>query len=167
MMKTCPVRKTSPRLNGHDYSLPGLYFVTINTHKNIHIFGKIIQGKMQLNPAGNIVQNFWENIPDHCPGLQLDTFIVMPNHLHGILLLTDESPNRKSVSEIIRGFKTWSAKKINEMHGNKGSPVWQCSFHDHIIRNEQSLAKIREYIINNPIKWEINMHYHSYEDLFM
>jgi len=90
----------------------------------------------------------------------------MPNHLHGILFLTDELPNGKSVSDIIRGFKTWSARKINEIQSTKGSPVWQRSFYDHVIRDERSLEKIREYIVNNPLKWEITKGYHSCDELY-
>lgn len=155
MPKNRPTRKPSPRLKDYDYNLPGMYFVTINTHRNIPVFGQITQEEMRLNPAGKIVQNSWQNLPSIYPSLQLDAFIIMPNHLHGILFLTDESPNTKSVSQIIRGFKTWTARKINEMRDEKGSSVWQRSFYDHVIRDEQALDNIREYIVNNPLKWEI------------
>jgi len=166
MPDNLPIRKTSPRLKNYDYSTPGMYFVTINTHRNIPTFGHITQTKMQLKPAGEIVQNTWQNLPNVYPGLQLDTFIVMPNHLHGILFLTDKNPNTKSVSQVIHGFKTWTARKVNEMRDTMGSPVWQRSFYDHIIRDERSLNKIREYIVNNPLKWEITKGYHSYDGLY-
>jgi REP element-mobilizing transposase RayT len=166
MPDNLPVRKTSPGLKNYIYSSPGMYFVTINTHKNIPIFGQITQGEMQLNPAGKIVQNTWQNLPNTYPGIQIDTFIVMPNHLHGILFLIDGTPNTNSVSQIIRGFKTWTARKINELQDKKGSPIWQRSFYDHVIRDERSLEKIQEYIVNNPLKGEITKGYHSYDELF-
>ena len=136
MYKKLPVRKTSPRLKDYDYSLPGMYFVTINTHGNAPILGRIIRGEMKLSEAGIIAHSFWSDLPNHSHGLKLDTFIIMPNHLHGILFLTNESANRKSLSEIIRGYKTWSARRINESRNTKGTQIWQRSFYDHVIRNE-------------------------------
>ena len=105
-----------------------MYFVTINTYRNISFFGYITHAEMQPTPAGKIVQGIWQNLPNIYPGIQMDTFILMPNHLHSILFLTDETPEMKSISQIVHGFKTWTARKINKMQNTQGSPVWQRSF---------------------------------------
>lgn len=103
----------------------------------------------------------------------------MPNHVHGIIILTSDNGvetglkpvstrdggKRYSLSEIIRGFKTFTARRINELHNTKGKPFWQARFYDHIIRNEQSLSRIKEYIQQNPLMWERDKD--NIENLFM
>ncbi len=157
-----PERKTSPRLKDFDYSQAGAYFVTICTFKKACLLGEIANGMMLLNPSGEIAFSTWEDMPNHYPHVQLDQFIIMPNHVHGIIFLTDLrrdrflnlSLQRHSLSEIIRGFKTWSAKWVNEDLGKTGTPIWQRSFYDRIIRDQEELLRIQEYTLNNPIKWE-------------
>jgi REP element-mobilizing transposase RayT len=155
-------RKTSPRLKGYDYSLAGAYFVTICTLEKVCLFGEIANGMMQLNPSGEIVTTVWVDLPAHYPYVHLDEFIIMPNHVHGILFLSNQRRDRfrnlslqqHGLSEIIRGFKTWSAKRVNKGLGKTGTPIWQRSFYDRIIRDQEELLRIQEYIFNNPIKWE-------------
>jgi putative transposase len=198
--------RRSIRLKGYDYSRPGAYFVTICVQeKDRPLFGKIIDGRMQLSHMGEIVWKCWNQLPRHYPNVRLDEFVVMPNHVHGIIWLVgpnggggvgarddgarddvgaglqnrnikDAKPARTAheahaggggiggdedfegriypLSEVIRGFKTFSARRINELRGIAGVPVWQRNYYEHIVRNEEALQRIREYIVNNPVKWE-------------
>jgi len=150
-------------------SRPGAYFVTICTKERIEVFGEIVDGEMIRNDCGNIVQSCWEELPAHFANIQLDEFIVMPNHIHGIILILDElgrdvqlniptgdyhsriSPRKGSLSVVVRTFKAAVTTECRK----KGYTdyCWQSRFHDHIIRNEQSLNKIREYIRTNPQRW--------------
>ena len=157
------------RLRGYDYSLPGSYFVTICTHGRECLLGDVVDDKMRLNEAGNIVANCWKDLPDHYPHTELDEFVVMPNHIHGIIVIVDNgkvqgfNPQRAgykpaptsehTLSEVVRGFKTFSARRINQLLDRTGSPVWQRNYYEHVIRDENTLAAVREYIVNNPAKW--------------
>jgi REP element-mobilizing transposase RayT len=125
---------------------------------------------MRLNEGGRIAQESWLDLPEHHPHLTLDEFVFMPNHMHGILVLEDPRrdrfinlslqkpavPKRHGLSEIIRGFKTWSARRINELEDSTGASLWQRSFYDHIIRDDGDLLRIRTYIQDNPLKWELD-----------
>jgi len=142
--------RRSLRLKKYDYSTPGAYFVTACTHNRKCIFGTIQDHQVALSPAGRIVENSWHELREHYRGLELDVFVTMPNHVHGIVFLADGAP---TLSEIIRGFKTYSARHANALRDTAGQPVWQRGFHDHIIRNEKTLSMVREYIVNNPAKW--------------
>jgi putative transposase len=171
-------RKSSLRLKDFDYSQPGAYFVTICTVQRLCLFGEIIHDQMVPNPSGKILQHAWRALPTHYPHAKMDAFVVMPNHVHGIIMLLENDvlinrrdrfinlslPNlylrknqyykRQGLSEIVRGFKTWTARRINEMQNTTGTPVWQRSFYDHIIRDEDDLNRIREYVMSNPLMWE-------------
>ena len=107
---------------------------------------------MRLNDLGTIVQQTWEDLPANYHGIDLDTFIVMPNHMHGIIILADQSERRHAIPEIVRGFKTFSARRVNERAG-KGGVLWQRGYYEHVIRNEKALDRIRAYIANNPARW--------------
>ncbi|MBI3158257.1 MAG: transposase [Chloroflexi bacterium] len=162
-------RKTSPRLKGYDYTHPGYYFVTLVTQDRVNRFGEIRAGVMRLNPAGEIANRMWLELPQHYPNVVVDEFVVMPNHLHGIFALSVEElqdtrrdrfinlslpdQSRHGLSEIIRGFKTWSARRINEAMGQTGAPLWQRSFYDRILRDEDELGNARAYIRANPANW--------------
>lgn len=115
---------------------------------------------MFLNELGEIAQNQWVARPEHYPGIRMDEYMIMPNHIHGIFWIEEkvESPEEKphSLSEIIRGFKTWSSKQIIEARRMTGTPVWQRSFYDQVIQNERHLNAIREYIQNNPLNWALD-----------
>ncbi len=160
-------RKSSPRLKGFDYSQPGAYFVTICTAQWICLFGEINDDRMVLNPLGEVVQRAWADVPNHYPYVTIDDFIIMPNHVHGIVILLEDrrdrfrnlslrgshQEKRHGLSEIIRGFKTWSARRINQIQNTSGTPLWQRSFYDHIIRDDDDLNRIRGYIMENPLTW--------------
>lgn len=145
--------RRSIRLKGYDYSLAGFYFITICAYQRRSLFGQVIDGEMVLNSAGEIVHHHWMNLKQQHPHIMLDEFIVMPNHFHGILGLDGRS---RSLSEIIRGFKTFSARRINQIYKAKGTSVWQRNYYEHIIRNAISHQKIRHYIQNNPQSWQVD-----------
>ncbi len=145
--------RKSPRLKNYDYAQSGYYFVTLITHQREHLFGEIVDGEVRLSDAGTIARASWTDLPVHYPYVVLDAYVVMPNHVHGILELKASAENGYGLPEIVRGFKTYSARRVNLMRETAGFPVWQRSFHDRIIRNDAELNAIRQYILNNPAKW--------------
>jgi putative transposase len=146
--------RQSIRLDGYDYSRSGAYFITICTHDRECLFGDIVNGTMVFNTVGDIARSHWQQLPQHHPNIIMDESIVMPNHLHGIIILESSTDGTKLISEIIRGFKTFSAKAINKERGLRGVPVWQRNYYDRIIRNELELDRVRQYITNNPYNWD-------------
>lgn len=166
-----------PRLKNFDYSADGAYFFTICTTKRENIFGEIREDKMILNNFGRIAEKCWRKIPDHFPNVKLDEFIVMPNHVHGVIWISNPNVGNKnfcslpnacslpndqpkpwqtklsrSLSSIVRGFKIGVTKWARQ--NTTIYSIWQKSFHDHIIRNDDELNNIRDYIWQNPINWE-------------
>lgn len=144
-------RIESSRLKGFDYSGPGKYFITIVTRNRECFFGDVVNDEMILNGFGKIADKFWKEIPKHFPYANLDKHIVMPNHLHGIIILDASTEKRQPIGVIINQFKRACTIEIREFNINFG---WHPRFHDHIIRNEKSLNNIRQYIINNPLNWK-------------
>ena len=161
------------RLRDGDYSSPGYYYVTVCAYDRKEMFGKIVDDEMRLNGYGEIVTDEWRKSFEIRNELNGDEFIVMPNHIHGIVRifgtsvethgrasLQKQSEHKngiairapKSVSSFIAGFKSVAT---NRMHaaGFNGT-IWQSRFHDRIIRNEKSLFQIRRYIRNNPAQWD-------------
>ena len=104
-------RRRSLRLLAYDYSQAGAYFITACTQNRVMLFGEVIECNVRLNEMGTIVQRIWEDLPTHYSGIDLDAFIVMPNHMHGIIILADQSERRHAIPEIVRGFKTFSAPR--------------------------------------------------------
>jgi REP element-mobilizing transposase RayT len=169
--------RRSIRLKGYDYTRAGAYFVTICTKDRACLFGDVSDGVTRLNQMGHIVRQCWLAIPDHFPHVLLDEFVVMPNHVHGIIVImathivgathasplqNDDTPTRprgpqpRSVASIVGSFKSAATKRINEHRGTPGAPVWQRDYFEHIIRNDESLNRIREYILNNPLQWALD-----------
>jgi len=158
------VRKAN-RLKDYDYSRNGFYFVTICTKNRKEYFGEINDEKMVLNEYGEIAEKLWLEIPNHFEDVKLDEYIIMPNHVHGIIIIdSDEEPvgNRHACSlqegrqyqklpVVIGSYKSAVTREINQIHNEF---QWQKSFYDHIIRNDKSLHRIRKYIHYNPLKWE-------------
>lgn len=144
------------RLANFDYTQPGYYFVTICTNNRIEYFGKIIDGIMMKNQAGKIAEEFWERNRQVYSNIGLDEFIIMPNHLHGILIIQEGQAEglHYSLSKIIGSYKNIVTKNIRA--SGFAEFAWQPSFYDHVIRKDESLDKIREYIRNNPLKWELD-----------
>ncbi len=167
--------RKSIRLVEYDYKRAGYYFITICI-KSGTLFGNISNGKMKLNFPGNIVKKCWLDLPKHYKNCKLDYYVIMPDHFHGIMIINNDigavnvvgaglkpAPTGKTINskkhglpEIIRGFKTFSSRKINESKYFKEKFHWQRSFYDRVIRNENELYKIREYIYQNPVKWELD-----------
>jgi putative transposase len=164
--------RRSIRLKGYDYTQAGAYFVTIVTQDRECLFGEVVEGEMRVNPFGEIVAWAWNDLPNHNPHVELDAFVVMPNHVHGIVLIVDDlvgagsepaptmamvTTRRHGLPEIVRQFKTFSARRINARRGTPGATVWQRNYYEHIIRNDHSLQRIREYIATNPLRWHLDV----------
>ena len=140
----------------YDYSIPNYYFVTICTQNRIEYFGKIVNERMVLNECGKLAEKFWVAMPLHYPNVALDEFVIMPNHLHGIVLLhplVAASGRRYSLSNIISAYKNIAGREMRKVNSDFS---WQKSFYDNVIRKDGSLDKIRLYIRGNPLKWELD-----------
>ncbi|MBU0507410.1 transposase [bacterium] len=164
-----PKRK-SIRLRAYDYTRAGVYFVTLCTHDRKAMFGEIRDGMMHANTVGEIIVEEWFRSKEIRVEIELDEFVLMPNHIHGLVViiavgahgdapasdlpLLHRSP--QSLASFIAGFKRASAKRINILHGTPGNPVWQRNYFERVICNEDGLNKAREYIINNPLRWELD-----------
>jgi putative transposase len=179
-----PGKRRSIRLKNYDYTQQGAYFVTICANDQKCIFGNIKNDKMVLNDAGEMVQRVWNEISRFYNGIDIDHFQIMPNHVHGIIMIVGAGPracpdNKKSVtgqphnykgqpqgvaptlslSDIIHRFKTMTTKQYCDGVKNNNWPLfnarlWQRNYYEHIIRDEHELNHIREYIINNPATWD-------------
>lgn len=164
--------RRSVRLREYDYASPGQYFVTACADRRAMLFGEVIEGQMRRNALGDIVHTQWYASERIRPEIRLDAFIVMPNHFHGIIEITSVgarrclAPTRRigptgrpkgpapgSIGAILGQIKSLSKKAINKIRATPGRPVWQPNYHEHIIRNERELNRIREYICNNPLRW--------------
>ena len=171
--------RRSIRLKGYDYSQSGLYFITICIQNRECLLGKIEQGLINLNQAGQMVQQMWQQLPQRFSSIQIDEFVVMPNHLHGIIAISmvnmvsnnqSQAQDLKQIQplqtsksvklgDIIGAFKSITTHQyiqgVKQYHwqGFTGK-LWQRNYYEHIIRDQASLNNIREYIINNPLKWE-------------
>ena len=180
-------RIESTRLKNWDYSSEGAYFVTLCTQNREYFFGDIVDGTMNYSRTGEMVAKEWENTKNIRSNVELDKWIVMPNHIHGIVVIKNSNaktrhvethcnaslrrksssnqfgPQSHNLASIIRGFKGASTKQIH-VEGFM-TFAWQPRFYDHIIRDENDLNRIREYIINNPIKW--NSDRNNLENLYM
>jgi len=149
-----PIRRTM-RLQHYDYSQSGAYFITIASFEHRCTFAQIKQHQITASQLGKIIIENWLNIPSHYADAELDYWVLMPNHFHGILWLKPN--NQHSLSHMIGSFKSSVTKQAHEMHFN--GKVWQRNYWEHIIRDEQDLLRIREYIRNNPQKWELDKLY--------
>jgi REP element-mobilizing transposase RayT len=150
-------------LQGYDYSQAGAYFVTTCAKNRVCLFGDVSNGSMRLNDWGHTVEEAWFDLPNHCANVRLGAFVVMPNHIHGIVVIVGAgfkpAPTNKPVhalSEIIRGFKTFSARRINMQRRTPGISVWQRNHYEHVIRSAESLCRIENYIFENPLRWMVD-----------
>lgn len=167
-----PTRRNrrSIRLKGYDYSRAGAYFVTVCAQNRECLFGDVTDGQMVLNTAGKIVADEWMKSGEIRDEIELGEWVVMPDHFHGILVINDsvgaihESPLQMTVTQrrnmalpkLIGRFKMLSAKRINELRNTPGGKIWQRNYYEHVIRNDDELNRIREYIANNPARWEMD-----------
>ena len=167
-------RIPSARLQSWDYGSDANYFITICTQNRKHYFGEIINREMHLNTIGKLAEQYWFEIPNHFSFVKLGNFVVMPNHIHGILIIdkrddyvetrqclvstTDETigqtrfqnQGKNTISSIIGSYKSVVTRMSRNIHADFG---WQSRFHDHIIRNSFAFENIQNYILENPEKW--------------
>jgi putative transposase len=184
--------RRSIRLKEYDYALAGAYFITLCTQGRLCLFGEVVDAVMQLNDAGRIIQIAWEELPKYYAGVETDAFVVMPNHIHCIIVLVGAGPRAcpvdgriqgpaptissapgntgrvrrpahtaMSLSDVIHRFKTITTKRYADGVKQYGWPpfpgrLWQRNYYEHIIRNEESLDHIRQYIADNPMRWAID-----------
>ncbi|HUW58263.1 MAG TPA: transposase [Planctomycetota bacterium] len=173
--------RRSVRLKGFDYAQAGGYFVTVCADKRRPVFGRISEGKLVLNARGQIVRACWQEIPRHFPQTELDAFVVMPNHVHGVIVIHEQTDGRlsgdvgaqhavplqsekassarafgelpaRSLPAIMRSFKSAVTRRIRE-RGGRRMRVWQRGYYEHVIRNNDDLNDIRRYIVDNPARW--------------
>jgi len=165
------IRKNSNRLQGYNYSQPGAYFATVCACNRQNLFGEVVNDRMELSAAGIFARQCWQEIPQHFPGVALDEFVIMPNHVQGIIIINNDKngsvgvqhvePGRLSnfqhvapgsLGAIVRGFKSAVTRWF---HANTQiKTVWQRNFYDHVVRDESEMNRIRMYIRQNPINWE-------------
>ena len=179
MDKQLPNRE-SIRLKGFDYSKAGAYFVTICSRDKQCVFGMAEDDRIILSRLGRIVEECWTQIPDHFEQATLDEFIIMPNHLHGIILLTAKYPDSRdtihrvrppeehettesfghptsgSLPTIMRTFKAAVTRETRRQKLSDDQSIWQERFFERVIRNDDAMLKAREYIVNNPLKWHLD-----------
>lgn len=196
--------RRSIRLKEYNYSNAGAYFVTLCAFQRECLFGDIVTGEMRLNGIGLIVSECWQRIPVHFPDIEVDEFIVMPNHFHAILLKTEpmganvgakqgvsaspafgedshkveykdqgeagkafasplplpislpQGTSSGSLGAIMQNFKSVSTRKSDKLRDNPGCPVWQRNFYERVIRDEKELSAARNYILNNPLQWDLD-----------
>ena len=148
--------RRSIRLKNYDYRLEGAYFVTICTKDKECILGTIHDGTMYPNEIGKTIQSVWDDLPSRFPNILLDYFVIMPNHVHGIIVIQkyqEGAINRTpTLGNIIRVFKAVSTQFIRKNQSPRFA--LQTNYYDHIIRNEKSLNEIKQYIFDNPLNWE-------------
>jgi len=181
--------RRSIRMAGYDYASAGTYFITICTQDRACVFGDVVDGEMQANPAGEIVRAAWAELPSRYANVELDAFAVMPNHVHGIIVLVDVAPGQGAMNhvgmmnhegvinharttlgeigaanaragaagvpplgEIVRAFKAVSARRIRQQIA-PGAVIWQRNYYESIVRDDESLERVRAYVQANPRRW--------------
>ena len=166
--------RRSIRLPAYDYAQRGAYFVTVCTQNRECAFGEVVDGEMVLNEPGRMVETAWRELPQHYPGDEVDTLVVMPNHVHGIIMLVGagpracpDNPGRSrgvaptgtmSLPDVVHRFKSLTTARYR--HGvlqDRWLPfpgrLWQRNYYEHVIRNEEELDRVRQYIVDNPLQW--------------
>jgi len=181
------LRRRSIRLKDYDYHHAGAYFVTIVSQDRRCLFGDVVDGKMQLNAASQMVQTVWDELSNNYPGVETDYFVVMPNHIHGVIVFVGADPRAcpesggqpqgvaptktqsayadvarsLSLPDVLHRFKTLTTQRYAVGVKDYGwvrfnGRLWQRNYFEHVIRDENSLHRIREYILDNPMRWEFD-----------
>ncbi|MEW5942070.1 MAG: transposase [Chloroflexota bacterium] len=169
MADTTRYHRRSIRLREFEYSAAGAYFVTVCAYTKQRLFGDIMDGEMKLNPFGEILRDEWLRSEAMRPEIKLDAFVIMPNHLHGIVGIcrADEvstwahsraplQRTAKSLGSFVAQFKASATRRINAWRSKPEIRVWQRNYYEHILRNEAELDRARQYIVENPLKWELD-----------
>jgi REP element-mobilizing transposase RayT len=182
-----PHQRRSIRLPEYDYSQEGAYFVTIITQDRKCLFGEVIEREMVLNDVGKMVEQVWKDIPKRFPSVNVDTYMVMPNHIHGIIVIEQtyikemyehglssgvrathasplqttrpKGPKPKSIGAIVGSFKSAATNRINKTFNTLGEPVWQRNYYERIVRNEREHQAVYDYILTNPQNWAEDTEY--------
>jgi REP element-mobilizing transposase RayT len=174
--------RRSIRLKGYDYSQPGAYFVTICVEHRECLFGEIVNAEMHCNTFGDIVWKWWNELPNYYAPVVLDAFVVMPNHIHGIVVISDvgagssrpmstptnesgrddpattiDAPKKRTLGQLMGYFKFEITKEINALCDTGYAKVLQRDYYEHIIRNEREWDAIATYIYNNPANWDADL----------
>jgi len=164
-------RRKDIRIPEFDYSQPGAFFVTIVTKDRKTLFGQVDNGKMVLNNVGKLAEEVWLALPTHFPNVELGEWVIMPNHIHGIISINVEAthasplpriskgPAPGSIGAIIGSFKSAVTKRVHQNSKNTNNNLWQRNYYEHIIRNERDYQAIYDYIIANPLNWEKDEEY--------
>jgi putative transposase len=170
--------RRSIRLPEYDYGQPGAYFVTIVAWHRQCLFGRVVDGEMKLSSFGLVAKQQWEKLPNRFPNIELGAFIIMPNHMHAIIVITAgrgtaenqsdrdgeltrraptqegfQKPVKGSIPTIVRSYKSAVSLRINLMRGTQDVPVWQRNYYEHVIRNGTDLRNKTDYINANPLLW--------------
>ena len=178
-------KRQSIRLKGYDYSKEGLYFITIGTQNMGYLFGEIIENKMELNYAGRLIEKCWKEIPEYYSGFELHGYIVMPNHIHGIIEIVDKAEEhlkiqgrdrtlpvqrqkQLSISELIQRYKTLTTNRYIKAVKDGILPsfdrrIWHRNYYENIIRNEEKYERVVNYIRNNPRNWKEDRFYERFK----
>jgi len=167
--------RRSIRLRGYDYRQAGAYFVTICSQNRECMFGQVVEGQMILNAPGHMVELVWRELPQHYPGIEVDAFVVMPNHVHGIIILVGAGPRAcpdksgqpqgvtptttMSLPDVVHRFKSLTTARYRRGVLQDSWPafpgrLWQRNYHEHVVRSEEELNRIQQYVIDNPLHWE-------------
>ena len=180
-------RRRPLRLKRYDYALAGAYFVTIVVQNRSCLFGEVVGEEMRLNDAGKLARREWETLPYRFPGIDIDVFVIMPNHLHGIAVIgqsamaptwgaasrdgvteTVATPSKKTATrsfptlgDVVGAYKSLTTVKyvlgVNTLAWPRFSDrLWQRNYYEHVIRHDESLREIRQYILNNPARWALD-----------
>lgn len=161
--------RRSIRLRGYDYRTPGPYFVTICSANASYVLSRVDGDTVTPVKLGHAIEACWQDLPNHHHNVLLDEFIIMPNHVHGIIILTAKgtagrAPTKEefgrpvpgSLPTIVRSFKSACTKKVNETYQAPGLTLWQRGYYEHIVRDEEDLRAVRNYIRLNPQEWNEN-----------
>jgi REP element-mobilizing transposase RayT len=171
--------RRSIRLQNYDYAQPGAYFITIVTWRRECLFGEVVDGQMVFTKFGLVAKLQWEKLPKRFPNIELGAFAIMPNHMHGIIVIMNgrgtagklsdpngepsrraptheqfQKPVSGSIPTIVRSYKSSVSYRVNLMRGTHNVPVWHRNYYEHIIRNEQDLQNKTDYIEANPMLWD-------------
>lgn len=158
--------RKSIRLPNYDYTQEGAYFITLVTHNRKWILSAVVESQIKLSPIGNIVKDIWQSIPLHFPQASVNHYVIMPNHIHGIINLVGArravplqiferfgKPVKGSLPTIIRSFKSEVTRRVNIFRQTPGEKLWQRNYYEHVIRNEREFQILIDYIVTNPGNW--------------
>jgi len=153
-------QRRHPRLASYDYLTAGYYFVTVCTQDRLPLFGSVDAGRMRPSPGGEMVQEAWRDLLTLHPGVEIDTEVAMPDHVHAIVVLEDDPRRTLSLSDVLHRYKSVTTKRYAHGVWDHGWPrfvnrLWQQGFYDHVIRQDGELDAVRRYIRENPLRWEL------------